>query len=324
MLEQLSLEEKKSVVERYARLLALVGGELGERHLVLPNGDSFPDRFTPDASGLATLTACMLRHAGLEDVPVTTRVVEDPSDDAGGACSSGCGSKAGSCGTSAGSDAESGAIPRLVDTGTSFTLNVPAAELRHPVVLTTMVARALGHVFLVEALPAGARIEHPPDLTADHAAVALGFGPLLLEGSYVYSKSCGGPQVASVTHASIAELAFSTALFIEMCGQSGRRALAALGVTQQAALGEALEWARSNDVLIQRLRREPDRVAGGDYDLREPRPWLFRLFGGKSKDLPLTPPVGVPQRAPKAVDPRHAELRALVDEALEASPVDAE
>ncbi|HEX7669548.1 MAG TPA: hypothetical protein VF395_08195 [Polyangiaceae bacterium] len=324
MLEHLSLPEKKSVVERYARLLALVGGELGERHLVLPNGESFPDRFTPDASGLRTLTACMLRHAGLSDVPVAARVVEEPSDAGGGGCGSGCGVTAGSCGTSPGAGAsESGAVPRLVDTGTSFTLNVPAAELRHPVVLTTMVARALGHVFLVEALPAGARIEHPPDLTADHAAVALGFGPLLLEGSYVYSKSCGGPQVASVTHASIAELAFSTALFIEMRGQSGRRALAELGATQQAALGEALEWARSNDVLIQRLRREPERVAGGDYELREPRPWLLRLFGGKSKDAPMAAPVS-PPRAPRAVDPAHAELRALVDEALEASPVDAE
>lgn len=315
MLEPLSLPERKSIVERVARVLASVGAELGERKLVLPNGDSFPDRFTPDAAGLSTLVACMLRHAGLDDVPVTTRVVEDPSTEAAeGGCSSGCKVPA----------AASGTTPRLVDDGTGWTLNVPAAELRHPVVLTTMVARALGHVFLVEALPAGARIEHPADLTADHAAVALGFGPLLLEGAYVYSKSCGGPQVAQVTHASLGELAFATALFIEMRGHSGRRALAELGATQQAALGESLDWARSNDVLIQRLSREPDRVAGGDYDLKEPRPWLLRFFGRKPREAALTVSAVLPPRVARETDPAHAELRALVDEALGTAAVDAE
>lgn len=313
MLEPLTIAERKATLERYARLLSIAGAEIGERPLVLPNKNSFPDRFTPDPLGLSTLVGCMLRHAGLDDVPVTTRVVEEiPPEGPHGACSSGCQVPA----------ARSAATPRLLETDAGWTLNVPAHELGHPVVLTTMIARALGHVLLVEALPTGTRVEHPADVTADYAAVALGFGPLLLEGAYVYSKSCGGPQVAQVTSASIAELAWVAALFIEMRHHSGRRALAELGATQQAALREELEWARSNETLVDQLVRDPERVALGDYTLREPRPWLLRILGGKPKDALTKAPVRPRRAAP--MDPAHAELQALVDEALGAAPVDAE
>jgi hypothetical protein len=314
LLEPLTIAERKATLERYARLLSSAREEIGERPLVLPNKDSFPDRFTPDARGLATLVGCMLRHAGLDDVPVITRVVEEtPPEGPHGACSSGCQVPA----------AASAATPRLAEGDTGWTLNVPAHELGHPVVLTTMIARALGHVILVEALPTGTRVEPPADLTADYAAVALGFGPLLLEGAYVYSKSCGGPQVVQVTSAALAELAWATALFIEMRRHSGRRALAELGVTQQAALREELEWARSNETLVERLVRDPERVALGDYTLREPRPWLLRVLGGKPKDAPRAPTAVRPRQA-APLDPAHAELRALVDEALGAAPIDAE
>jgi hypothetical protein len=194
----------------------------------------------------------------------------------------------------------------------------------HPVVVTTMVARALGHVFLVETLAPHERIEAPIDLTADYAAVALGFGPLLMEGAYIYSKGCGGPQVAQVTRASLPELAIVSALFAEVNSHSTRKALRELGTTQSALFGEALEWAKTNSELVARLREEPARVAAFDYTLSESKPWLLRLFGGKRSAGPdsarsdSAPPSGERARSapPKASDPYRDEIRALVDEAL--------
>lgn len=294
-----------AIVERYARLLSDVAAELGSRGLVLPNGQSFPDPFTPDRAGAETLVGRMLAHAGMEDVPFSTRVVDEFGEEAEShGCSSGCQVPV----------EAHGATPRLVDDGEGWTLNVLAYELMHPVVLTATVARALGHVFLVETLPQGRPIEAPADLTADYAAVALGFGPLLLEGAYIYSKGCGGPRVAQVTRAGISELAVLTALYLRMGGHSLRAALKDLGTTQSAVLREAHDWAESNGDLVKRLAKDPARVAAGDYELASSSPWLVRLFKKKSRDGALPAANGRASSAPP--DPRSRELRALVDEAF--------
>jgi hypothetical protein len=307
------------IVERCARLLSSIGHDLGKRPLVLPTAEFFPDRFVGDAESAAALVARMAGHAGLSDVPLSTRVItqlgepEDEHEASRGGCTSGC-VPAGVAGSS----------PRLVDDGDGWTLNVPANELSHSVVVTTMIARALGHVFLVETLAPHERIEAPADLTADYAAVALGFGPLLMEGAYIYSKGCGGPQVAQVTRASLPELAIVSALFAEMGSHSTRKALRELGATQSAVFGDALEWAKTNSELVTRLREEPARVAGFDYTLSESKPWLLRVFGGKKSAGPdssrsdSSPPSGQRTRStpPKASDPHRDEIRALVEEAL--------
>lgn len=305
-------EAVSAILERFGRLLAQTGGELGERPLVLPNSEFFPDRFAQDAASVAALVERMALHAGLEDVPLAVTIVaeEGPEVPHPGGCTSGCQVPA----------ALAGAEPRLVDDGDGFTLNVPAIEVGHPVVLTTMIARALGHVFLVEALPTGARIEPPIDLTADYAAVALGLGPLLLEGAHIYSKGCGGPSVSQVTRASLPELAVLTAFFIEMRSHSARRALSELSTTQKALLSEAHVLAKSNGTLVRLLREDPERVALGDYRLSDAKPWLLRLFDKKrEREDPLPADLGAVVRktaATKVRDPARDELRALVDEAL--------
>jgi hypothetical protein len=307
--------ELRTIVERYARLLAALNRHLGKRPLVLPNGESFPDRFEADEPSVQALVDRMMAHAGMEDVPLTVRVVaEDGPEAPHDGCSSGCQIPA----------AVAGEAPRLVDDGDEWTLNVPEYELAHPVVLTTFAARALGHVFLVESLPRGAGIEPPVEVTAEYAATALGFGPLLLEGAYIYSKGCGGPSVAQVTCLSLPELAVLSALFIELGGHSARRALGDLGATQRAALSEAHAWAKSNAPLVARLRSEPARVALGDYRLSDAKPWLLRVFGTKDDDRDA-PGANhrAPAAAPRAPDPARDELRALVDEAL-ATSVEAE
>jgi len=301
-----------SVVERYARLLVAVDEDLGDPPLVLPTAEFFPDRFTADEASASRLVSRMMRHAGLDDVPMTTRVVdgqESESPHAGG-CQSGC----------AVPFANGPNAPRLLDDGDGFVLNVPAPELRHPVVLTTMVARALGRVLLVEALPPGTAPESPVELVADYAAVALGFGPLMLEGAYIYSSGCGGPQIAQVTCAGLMELAVATALFIETRGHSARRALKELGATQADAFGRASEWAKSNLELCDRLKRDPARVAAGDYTLRDPKPWVLRLFDRKPepRDDEIPEELLVPRpKTGKSRDAESEELATLVREALD-------
>jgi hypothetical protein len=307
------------IVERKARLLAAVREDLGQRPLVLPTAEFFPDRFTADEASTSRLVTRMLQHAGLDDVPVTTRVVDEdePESPHAGGCSSGCAVPV----------ANAAGTPRVVDDGDGFVLNVPAPELGHPVVLTTMVARALGHVLLAEALPAGSAVESPAELVADYAAVALGFGPLLLEGAYIYSSGCGGPRVAQVTRAGLNELAVLTALFMEMSGHVARKALKELGATQADALSQAVEWARSNRELCDRLKHDPERVAAGDYVLRDAKPWLVRLFGRKPKAREDEIPADllVPRAAsPKARDSATDELASLVHEALETARTEAE
>jgi hypothetical protein len=304
-------EALTAIVSRYARLLVEIQSELGPRRLVLPNAQCFPDVFTMDADGATTLVRRMALHAGLGDVPIEARVVDENGAEAEShGCSSGC---------QVPTEAD-GAVPRLVDDGDGWTLNVPSYELSHPVVLTTTIARAMAHVFLVETLPAGASVEAPADLTADYAAVALGFGPLLLEGAYIYSKGCGGPRVARVTNAGLGELAVLTALEVCMRGHSPRAVTKELGVTQAAAFKEALEWAQSNEGLVKRLANDPARVAAGDYSLKSAAPWLVRLFKKKDASDEFVP-APAPTRAPAAArsrvpNPHDDELRSLVEESL--------
>ncbi len=296
--------ELSGIVERYARLRCLPGAGLDARPLVLPNGTFFPDRFTGDHESAERLVERMAMHAGMEDIPLNAVLVADDSGCAQGGCSSGCAVPA----------ATDGSGPRLVDDGVGWSLRIPSQELSHSTVLTTMVARALGHVFLVETLPAGVAPDAPAELTADYAAVALGFGVLLMEGAYIYSTGCGGPSVAQVTRASLDELAVLAALFIAVGEHPARAAARELGVTQKALFTDAQDWVRSNDALVDRLKHNPARVAAGDYSLSESKPRLFRWFAESPREPELDArPVSRKSALP---NPKHDELRALVDEAL--------
>jgi hypothetical protein len=331
---ELSEPVVRVLVERYARLIARVGEELGERRLVLPTGEDFPDRFRGDEKSVRRLVRRMRAHAGLDDVPLSVHVIGADED---GSCGTGsCGT--GSCSTPA-APASDTDTPRLVDQGDGWQLNVPVAEVSQPVVLTTNLARALAMIFLAETRADGAVIEAPIDVSIDVAAVTLGFGVLLLDGSYIYSKSCGGPRISRATKLGPDELGVLTALFAAVGGGSTKPALKHLETTQRAALSAANEWFDSNPELLERLRKDPARVAAGDYELSDPKPWLMRLFGKKKRaakdpiaaalagevssdeldSLLAAMPVPSARREPKPRDPKLDELRALVDEALEES-----
>jgi hypothetical protein len=310
------------LVQRYARLMARLSDEIGERPLVLPNAEFFPDTFTADQASLRRLVRRMRAHAGLDDVPIRAMVADEESESEVALGASCCG--AGSCAPQPGTD-----TTQLIDEEEGWRLVVPAAVLGHAVALATHVAQALGRAFLIETSEREGDVEEPMSVSAELAATALGFGALLLEGSYVYQKSCGGPRVARFTELSASELAVVLALFARLGDHSVRRAAKALGATQQAALSEALAWVDANRALVDLVRSDPERVARGDVSFASRRGLLARVFGGKKEpslaeleaSLARMPPRQ--EREPRR-DPKRDELRELVAEALDQSTSEAE
>lgn len=269
---------QKALFRRYAEIVTALSLEPGEQPLVLPNGEWFPDAFRGDRASLEGLVARMQGYAGLEGTELEIALL----DAEGESCeTSGCGT--GSCAkppAAPGSSSE----PRLVALGSGFRLELPASVFRSPIALTAGVARLLGGARLAlaewKALDAA---------SAELAATALGFGVLLLEGSYLYSKSCGGPSVGSVTVLSCGELALPFALTLARDGHPLGPARAELATTQRAVVGEAWALVRSNPKLVELVKRDPARIARGDFQLRESGSWLSRWFGGREESAPRDP-----------------------------------
>jgi hypothetical protein len=349
------LASRAELVRRYAHLLQHFGSEIGERPLVRQNNTFFPDPFAKDEASVTRLVRRLALHGGLDDIPLAVRLLslEGPLPAEGGDAS-GCGparSGAAGCGSAGCAPTAVGTTaspPRLVERDEGWVLNVFDAELHHPVALTCTLARSLARLFLAETASATAPVEEPLEVSVDLACVALGFGTLVLEGSYIYAKSCGGPSVTQLTRLGVGELAVACSLFIAIGGHSGRRATAELGTTQRVLLAEANDWAASNAPLIERLATSPGQLASSVPTLTDTKPWLLRLFQrprvrpsepsleralagelGDAEllelaqaargDKPGAKAAGGPQRP--APDSRRDELRALVDEALGAQPL---
>ncbi|HEU5074717.1 MAG TPA: hypothetical protein VFU02_11095 [Polyangiaceae bacterium] len=270
----------RAVIQRYARLISRLEDELGERPMVLPNGNFFPDHFRGDERSVQKLVRRMQAHAGIGDIPIRVSVV---SQDAAG--SAGDAGESGSCGSGgcAVPTIAAHGLERLVDEGDGWRLQLLEAELRHPVVLSTNIARSLAYVFLVETKEEHEVIEPPVDITADMTAVALGLGSLMLQGSYIYAKSCGGPSIARVTKMSCPELAIAFAAFIVRGDHSVREALKELDATQRELLGEAHLLFESNRHVVAQLRNAPAKLAQGEIELSEAKPWLSRMFSRRKE-----------------------------------------
>lgn len=259
------IQVTRAVIQKYARVRQRYVDDLGERPLVVPNATFFPDRFERDAGSLARIVERMQAHAGMRDIPIVPEIVDSVSGLRAEDCNSG--------GCCVPSNVSSGQ-PRLVDEGDRWRLQVPGAELKHSVALTTNLARSLAFIFLVETQKEGELIEPPVDVTADFVAVALGFGPLLLQGAYIYAKSCGGPQVASVTKVTVGELAIAVALFAALGDHPIGPVLKDLDTTQRAVLSEARELVRANRSLVEILESDPRRIVEGRFELETPGSFL--------------------------------------------------
>jgi hypothetical protein len=312
---------RRGLVSAYALVcqrLGLLGTAGAERRaLVLPNGEFFPDVFTGDEASVQRLLDRLLEHARLSDMAVAVRFW--------GEVEASCGT--GACGSCGPAQAEPESVERLVDAGEFWQVNVLPGETKQPVALSSALCRAIALAVLREADAPPTNLEL--DLAVDLTAVALGFGVLLLEGSHIYRKACGGPSIGRVTALGPTELALVLALSAAVSGQSLRKVSKYLSATQEAAFAEAKAWADSNSALTQLLSQHPERVIEGEFELREPASWLGRWLGSKTRPAPKPETAKtieeleaalersmVVRSAPKALDPKFEEIRRLVDEAL--------
>lgn len=315
----------RNLLEAQANLRVDFAADYGQRPLVLPESEFFPDVFSPNEQGAKRLVARMQHHAGLLDIPLTTRVIG--ANDAPSAAQ--CGSGACAPKTS------SGDFERLVDTGDEWILQLPQQELHHAVALTTTVARALALVFLQETQRKPLQTTVPAEVLVDLSAVNLGFGALLMEGAYIYQKSCGGPQVAQLTALSVAELAVLVAFFAHGDQPALKRAQRSLGTTQAAALRAAVALANGNQELVGLLRNAPELLLAGVFSLQPPKEdlfgWLTTPFRRQKSSDPADPLLAAAEfdlaLAPAKKNKASAttkrkpddELSALVSEVLENS-----
>lgn len=327
------LQVTRAVIQRYARLMHRYGADLGERPFVVPNATFFPDTFRGDEESVGQLVSRMQEHAGMHDIPIECRVVAPGAPQpAASSCSSGA------CGVPM---TAGGGLERMVDQGESWLLQVPASELKHPVALTTNLARSLAFIFLVETQKEGELLEPPVDITADLIAVSLGFGALMLQGSYIYAKSCGGPQIASVTKIPVAELSIAVGLFAALGEHKLSPALKELEVTQRAGLTEAARLMAANKDVVRAVKKTPDSMSRTEFPLHEGGSFITALLSKLKKkpadespldaisahmdlddleslmiDMPPSSRAGRTSQIPPAPDPEKDELKSMVADAL--------
>ncbi len=265
----------RAVVQRFARCQLRYQYELATRDLVLPTAEFFPDAFEPDEISAKILVARLQELTGLSDVPISARLINSSASDAPSACGTG------GCAVPQSGPQQ---FSRLLDQSDGWVMQVPVEELAHPIALTTNLVRSMAYIFLVETQRDGEVIEPPVDITADIVAVALGFGPLLLQGSYLYAKSCGGPQVASLTKLTVYEIAVATALFARLHGQKVKKAYPLLEVTQRDALRAAVDLIASNPAIEKSLKQQQslEGLGFGHFELQERKSFISRLWSGRS------------------------------------------
>jgi hypothetical protein len=288
----------RNLVARYARLLAAHGEAFEGAELVTPTGEHFPDHFARDQKSLVRLLERVASYTPLgEDVPLDFVLVEDEGDD--GHCTSGCSKPA-------------ARIDGVQRDGDGYRVALPVTELGHPVRLVCALARGVSCAVLAEA-------EEKVDardvgIESEIIGVASGFGVVLLEGSHVYTKSCGGPAIHQGTALGTSELAALVAFFCAQHEIAPRVAKKHLGATQSEAFDEAWAFVQSNEAIVRKLREAPELLEGGAFSFASKRGGLFsRLFS--SREAEVAAPVSKRARDPEE-ERRLAEARALVEEEL--------
>jgi hypothetical protein len=267
--DPLSDDVVRRLVTLYGDFIAENGEAIGTPDLVLPNGDFFPDEFAPDAEGVVNLLKRMYSYAPLSpDLDIQLRFV-DAGEESGSSCGSG------GCGPSATDGAKERAGGNVVEVDYGYIIDLNVADVGHPTVLTTALARSLGEIVVHEA---GEEIApRAIAVRAEIAAVASGFGVLLANGAYIYGKSCGGARVVQATRLSVVEITHLLALFARQHEIKPSVVRAELDPTAREAFDLALAWADSNRELATALRDHPASIAAGYFKI-QPTKLGSRIF----------------------------------------------
>lgn len=345
-------ESIRWLLRRYAALLARDGRLEAGRKLVLPTAEFFPDPFDGDQGSVNVLFWRLQEHASMTDVDIELRFVDDIEASGDCACETARSTAAGrgdakgnraakakncggdTCGCDHGTPREPSLpnVELLADN--TYCVDVRRSDARSAVALTSSMATSLAHVHVLRSGGFEPWVESEWMATSELAAVTLGFGVLLTNASYVYSKACHGVRVDRATSLDVTELALALAVSTTLGSHSHSRVCGHLDVTQRDAYAESRLWVDSNPRLLRRLARDPGSVAVDESLAIEPaRTWLARLLGLGARhkkagidlrdddDLSALASSLAARRAqstkPKANDPRVSELRALVEESLQ-------
>ncbi len=314
----LSETQIRWVLRTSARLLS--DGAEPVRGLVLPTEAFFPDVFDGSPKTVAALCRRIQGHAGLGNIETEVNIAAPDGSVQKASCSSGA------CGSGGQFDTKLERIARRNDG--SYVISLGAGETKHSVALTTVLARAVALMFLVESGAIESTLRNDVEATTDLAATLLGFGVLMANGSHIYQKGCGGVQVHSATKMAVEEVGLGLAVFCALHNVPDRLAQKHLETTPAAAFEEASVWVASNRKTVNLLRSDPARIEEDRYEVGEARSWLARALGiGKKKTV--TPEEELMQLekwvakpiAKKVVDPakaaRLAEIRAFMEENAE-------
>jgi hypothetical protein len=305
----LSDHSLRSIVAQLAHLRAAYGDVFAAPELVEPNGTYFPDAFSVDPEGIHRLLERMATYAPLSaELGLKLAFVEnEPDAKAGGGCGSGA--------CAPGDRPKEIARGTAIETEDGYAVLVNVADVAEPALLTTTLARSLGRVVLFEA---DEEIDPREEAAlAELTAVASGFGLLLLNGACLYKKSCGGMRRHQGTVLSVEELAMALALFVRAAEVRPATVKRHLEVTQREAFELALDFVDGQPKLVEALRSAPETLEDGVFTLEEKKGFFSRLLSSKKEepDLGASPP---PARQRSEEEQRRiAEMRALVDEALQ-------
>lgn len=317
-------EQARWVVQRAATLAKAGAEPVGP--LVLPTGRFFPDAFDRSPPAIGKLFDRMKQHVGLDDLETEVVLVDQEA----GAVVSSC--SGGSCG---GGGVKVLAGERIVPAGDGYTVVIATAEVAHPVVLTTVMARSLGLLFLDVSGVAARFAKAEAGSAADLAASMLGLGVLVANGSGIEVKGCGGMKIHAATSLSAPQTALALALVVEREIARGRPEPegleAGLDVVARASFAPARAMFRQNRDVIRRLDDSPDALERGSFRLKSGLGLGERVLTTLGfKKTPVDPilelerDLAAGRVTRKAMDPakkaRLAELEALYDEVRSEPP----
>ena len=315
-------EEQARWIVRSAATLARAGAEpVGP--VVLPTNRFFPDKFDKSPPAIGKLFERIKGHVGLDEIETEVVLVDEDAGQVVSSCSGG------SCGSGGAVKVLAG--QRVAATGDGYTVAIATAEIGHPVVLTTVMARSVGMIFL-DASGAAARFrKNEIGPAADLAATMLGLGVLVANGAGIEVKGCGGVKVHAATALSAPQAALALALALERDVRKGRDEPAGLEAGLDAVarglLGPARAFVHQNKDVVRRIDDAPDALEQDNFRLRSGLGLSDRVLSTlgfkKAPEDPiaqLEKELATQKPSSKRLDPKKREqlkeLEALYDEVV--------